>query len=60
MVENAREQLRDIDKDAKSDGNGLHQTILQIMAALDRNDVAALHSIAERLFREAGPRGPAD
>ena len=60
MTDNARDQLRDLDKNADKTDPELHQAINEAMTALARGDASALRTIAERLFAMAGPRGPAD
>jgi hypothetical protein len=60
MTDNARDQLRDLDKSAGKTDPELHQAISESMTALARGDAAVLRTIAQRLFAMAGPRGPAD
>jgi hypothetical protein len=60
MIENAREQLRDLDDSEKGKNSELSRVIAEIMAALDSNNATELRAIADRLFREAGPHGPSD
>jgi hypothetical protein len=60
MIQNAREQLQDIDQSAGSDDAALHREIADTTAALNKQDAAALGGIAQRLFTLAGPHGPAD
>jgi hypothetical protein len=59
MKQNAREQLQDLDTNARKTDPALHQAISESVTALDHNDGGALRSIAERLYKMAGPRGPA-
>ena len=59
MKQNAREQLQDLDDNARDQDPALDGIIRDFLAALERDDAAVLRAIAERLFAMAGPRGPA-
>jgi hypothetical protein len=59
MKQNAREQLQDIDGNARENDPALHQIIADSMAAFDRSEGDTLRKIAERLYATVGPRGPA-
>ena len=59
MKQNAREQLQDVDENARKKDPVLHQAVGETLAALDRGDGGTLRKIAEQLYAMAGPRGPA-
>jgi hypothetical protein len=59
MKDNARRQLQDIDDSSGADDAALRSAIDEAIAAIENDDAAALHAIADRLFALAGPRGPA-
>jgi hypothetical protein len=58
MSENVRQKLQQLE--GSTDDPMLRKTLETAVAALTRSDAATLRAIADRLFAQTGPHGPAD